>query len=64
MRNLIASILLATSTLAHGFWRASSKLHHFFGAILVAIIAIIVLPISLIRRTAQGRTSRSNTDGE
>ena len=64
MRNLIASILLATSALAHGFWRAGNKLHHFFGAILVAIVAIIVLPISLIRQNSSGRTPRSNTDGE
>ena len=64
MRNLIASLLLAASTLAHGFWRAGSMLHHFFGVILVAIVAVIVLPISLIRRTARRTTAHSDTDGE
>lgn len=64
VHNRIASILLATSTLAHGYWRAGSKLHHFFGAILVAIVAVIVLPISLITRAARGGTARSDTESE
>ena len=60
MRNLMASILLATSTLAHAFWRARSKLHHVFGAILVLLVTVIVLPVSLVRRAMLNNSKRTN----
>ena len=61
LRNLTASFLIAISALAHGFWRAGNKLHHFFGAILVVIVAAIVLPVSVVRRV-KGETSGRKSD--
>jgi len=49
MRNFLAGLVLATSILAHGFWRAGNKLHHFFGSILVLLTAVLILPTSLFR---------------
>ena len=64
MRNLVASILLAVSTLAHGFWRAGSKLHHIFGAFLVVLVALIVFPVAIIRRVVSkvGRRRDGKSD--
>ena len=49
MRRLLASVLLAVSILAHGFWRAGNRLHHVFGGILVMLVAVVTLPISVVR---------------
>lgn len=55
MRILTASVLLALSILAHGFLRAGNKLHHFFGAILVVLVAVIVFPAAIVRRAMSKR---------
>ena len=64
MRNLIASLILATSTLAHGFWLTGNKLHHFFGAVLLATVAVIVLPVSLVKRAMRKTQSRNGRENE
>ncbi len=64
MRNLMVSLLLSTSMLAHGFWRAGSKLHHFFGAIFVVLVAVTVLPVSLVRRAVRDKGKQANAKDE
>ena len=59
MKNLTASILLAVSVLADGFWRAGNKLHHFFGAILVGLVVVFVFPAAIIKR-AMGKKGHRN----
>ena len=51
MRILLARIVWAVSTLAHGFWRAGSHFQHVFGAILILVYAVVLLPLALVRRT-------------
>ena len=50
MRHFLASLVLVSSILAHGFWRAGNVFHHFFGGILVMLVAVIILPVALFRR--------------
>ena len=61
VRNLMASVLLATWILAHEFWRAGSKLHHLFGVIFLVLVAVIVLPISLARRALRDTGNQPDT---
>ena len=65
MRNLIASLLIAVSALAHAFWRAGSKLHHVFGAILLLSTAAVILPVSIARRlTGKAKTGTNDNDND
>lgn len=64
MKNLTASIFLAVSILAHGFWRAGNKLHHFFGTILVVFIPLIVFPVAIVRRAVGKKGNRDDGKGE
>ena len=50
MRHFLAGIVLATSIIAHGFWRAGNKLHHVFGGSLVLLAAAIILPKAFVQR--------------
>ncbi len=64
MKNLTASFLLAVSILAHGFWRAGNKLHHFFGAILVVLVAVVVFPVAIVRRAIGKKGHRHDGKSE
>ena len=50
MRHFLAALVLSTSFLAYAFWRAGNKLHHFFGGILVMLVAVLILPATHFRR--------------
>lgn len=64
MRRFLASLVLVTSILAHGFWRAGNKLHHFFGGILVILVAALILPAALFRRARRKHSKGSESRDE
>ncbi len=64
MKNLTASILLAVSILAHGFWRAGNKLHHFLGALLVTLFAVVVFLVAIFRRAIGNTGNDQHGKGE
>ena len=62
MRRVAAVLILAGSTLGHGFWRAGSRLHHVFGAAVLLLVAVSALPVALAKRLLGRRnTDRSDT---
>ncbi len=63
MRQAAAAALIGVSILAHGFWRAGSRLHHLFGALTVLLAAPIACAGSIRRRAGAGPQDDGQGDG-
>ena len=64
MRGVAAVLILATSTLAYGFWRAGSRLHHVFGAVVILMVAMIAVPAALAKRLSKAHNRDRSDNNE